>query len=183
MTISGRRAAMFQMFQRVVAQISAVCRHAMDLLEELSSVPTSLSPPLIPFCTWLCGQSWNLTKRAAVQFTGQGKKKSRLLLMFAPRRKSHLFDAASDQWIFVTFCCVFFFWLRGSVPALTSQAQHVNGSLFMMYFPLLLPFSPPRDVQAPAAQTARPPPPPCGGATGTGTRCATPAAFTSNCTM
>lgn len=72
--ISGRRAAMFQMFQRVMAQISAVCRHAMDLLEELSSVPTSLSPPLIPFCTWLCGQSWNLTKRTAVQFTGQGEK-------------------------------------------------------------------------------------------------------------
>lgn len=98
--ISGRRAAMFQMFQRVMAQISAVCRHAMDLLEELSGVPTSLSPPLIPFCTWLCGQSWNLTKRAAVQFTGQ-EKKSRLLLMFAPRRKSHLFDAASDQWHFL----------------------------------------------------------------------------------
>lgn len=177
---------MFRMFQRVMAQINAVCRHAMDLLEELSSVPTSLSPPLIPFCTWLCGQSWNLTKRAAVQFTGQEKKKkSRLLLMFAPRRKSHLFGAASDQWIFVTFYCVFFLFLflRGSVPALTSLAQHVNGSLFMMYFPLLLPFSLLRDVQAPAAQTARPPPPPCGGATGTGTRCATPAAFTSNCTM
>lgn len=167
-----------------MAQISAVCRHAMDLLEELSSVPTSLSPSLIPFCTWLCGQSWNLTKRAAVQFTRQGKKIPPLINVCAEAEITFIRRSVRS----VDFCDIllrvfFVFFLRGAVPALTSLAQHVNGSLFMMYFPLLLPFSPLRDVQAPAAQTARPPPPPCGGATGTGTRCATPAAFTSNCTM
>lgn len=124
----------------------------------------------------------------AVQFTEHTMKEekttSHLLLMFAARRKSRFFHAASDLLlVFLLLLLLCLFWRVSVALRCTSMGATCEWVIIHVTPPLLLPSSPPLDEQAPAAQTARPPPPPCGGATGTETQCATPAAFTSNCTM